>query len=55
MRLIDDQAIAQADIKRLATRYHGPEKADEQMRDQFSREEGVTIHLPMQGVQAYGL
>src|SRR5437588_4248445 len=26
VRLIDDQAIAQADIKRLSTRYHGPEK-----------------------------
>src|SRR3954470_12607475 len=32
-RLIDDQVIAQADIKRLATRYHSPEKAEQLLRD----------------------
>src|SRR6266496_2559025 len=28
-QLIDDQEIAQADIKRLATRYHNPDKAEQ--------------------------
>jgi PPOX class probable F420-dependent enzyme len=51
--LIDDQDIAQADIKRLATRYHGPEIAEQQMRDQFSKEPRVTIRLCVEHVTAY--
>jgi PPOX class probable F420-dependent enzyme len=54
VELIDDQRIAQADIKRLSTRYHGPEMAEQQMSDQFSREERVTIRLTPERVQAYG-
>jgi PPOX class probable F420-dependent enzyme len=52
--LVDDQSVAQPDIKRLATRYHGPEKAEQQMRDQFSREERVTIRLKIEQVIGYG-
>jgi PPOX class probable F420-dependent enzyme len=54
VELIDDQCIAQADIKRLSTRYHGPEKAEQQMRDQFSEEERITIRLRPAHIQAYG-
>src|SRR5947209_17097699 len=54
VRLIDDQNMAQADIKRLATRYHGAAKAEQQVRDQFSREERVTIHLSIDRVEEYG-
>lgn len=43
--LIDDQAIAQHDIHRLAIRYHGAEAADRQMERMFSKEQRVTIHL----------
>lgn len=53
--LIDDQKVAQADISRLSVRYHGPEKAEQQSRDQFSREERVTIRLRIEGVEEYGL
>jgi PPOX class probable F420-dependent enzyme len=53
--LIDDQATAQADIKRLSIHNHGPDKAERQVRDQFSREERVTIRLPLDRVSEYGL
>jgi PPOX class probable F420-dependent enzyme len=43
--LIDDQATAQADIKRLATRYHNPTKAEQMMRDRFSKQQRVTVRM----------
>jgi PPOX class probable F420-dependent enzyme len=49
-RLIDEQATAQADIKRLAARYHNPEKAEQMMRDQFSKQQRVTIRMPIERV-----
>jgi PPOX class probable F420-dependent enzyme len=45
VEMIDDQEIAQQDIFRLATRYHGEEKAKQQMEEQFSREQRVTLRL----------
>ena len=53
-RLVDDQETAQADIRRLATRYGGPEKAEQQMATQFGREERVTVWLSIQGIVGYG-
>ncbi|HLJ66110.1 MAG TPA: PPOX class F420-dependent oxidoreductase [Chloroflexota bacterium] len=52
--LIDDQAVAQEDIRRLSTRYHGPERAEQQMRDQFSNEHRVTLRLTVERVKEYG-
>jgi PPOX class probable F420-dependent enzyme len=49
-QLIDDQATAQADIKRLATRYHNPAKAEQMMRNQFSKEQRVTIRMTIERV-----
>jgi PPOX class probable F420-dependent enzyme len=54
-QLIDDQPTAQEDIKRLSTRYHGPEKAERQVREQFSKEQRMTIRLPAEHVIVYGL
>lgn len=45
VEMIDDQRIAQADIHRLAVRYDGPETAERQTRDQFSKEHRVTLRL----------
>jgi len=45
VELIEDQAIAQHDIKRLAIRYHGEEQAATQVAEQFAKEQRVTIHL----------
>ncbi len=43
--LIDDEQVAQHDIYRLAVRYNGEEKAQQQMAEQFSQEQRVTIRL----------
>jgi PPOX class probable F420-dependent enzyme len=48
--LDDDQAVAQADIKRLAIRYLGPEKGEQQSRERFSQEQRVTIRLTMEQI-----
>jgi PPOX class probable F420-dependent enzyme len=52
-RLIDDQEIAQADIARLAVRYHGPEKGARQA-EQFRRQVRITLRLPLEQVIPYG-
>jgi PPOX class probable F420-dependent enzyme len=49
-QLIDDQATAQADIKRLATRYHNPTKAEQMMRATFSKQQRVTIRMTIERV-----
>lgn len=53
--LVDDPATAQADIRALAIRYHGPEKGARQAEQQFTKERRVTIHLPLDHVIEYGL
>ncbi len=45
VEIIDDQEIAQRDIFRLASRYHGEEKARKQMENQFSKQKRVTLRL----------
>jgi PPOX class probable F420-dependent enzyme len=50
IEMIDDQAIAQADIHRLAIRYHGAEKAERQMRESFSKQHRVTLRLKIEKV-----
>lgn len=52
---IDDQTVAQPDIERLAVRYHGAAKAAEQVRDQFTHEERVTIRFRPEHIDEYGL
>lgn len=49
-RLDDDQAIAQADIKRLALRYHNPEKAEQMVRDSFAKQHRITIRMAIERV-----
>lgn len=49
-----DQATAQADIRALAIRYHGPEKGARQAEQQFSKEQRVTIRLPLDQIIEYG-
>ena len=48
--LIDDPDVGQADIRRLAIRYHGLAKAEQMVRDQFSKQRRVTIRLPIERV-----
>jgi PPOX class probable F420-dependent enzyme len=53
VELINNQAIAQADIERVAVRYHGQEKAARQMAAQFSKEERITIMLTPEHIHGY--
>jgi len=53
VEMIDDPEIAQRDIHRLATRYHGEERAARQMAEQFSKEERVTLRLRCEHVHEY--
>jgi PPOX class probable F420-dependent enzyme len=46
-QLNDDQAVAQADIRALAIRYHGQEEGDRQARDMFAKQQRVSIYLPI--------
>lgn len=52
--LVDDQGQAQADIAALATRYHGQARAEEMVREQFSKQERITIYLSIDNVVAHG-
>lgn len=52
--LVEDQATAQADIKHLAERYHGPGRAAEMVRNGFAKQERITLLLPIGRVDAHG-
>jgi PPOX class probable F420-dependent enzyme len=54
VEMIDDQSRAQADIKTLATRYDGPERAEELVRDSFGKQERITLLLSIDHVIAAG-
>lgn len=51
--LIEDQERAQADIARLAVRYHGEERA-RSMIEQFRGQRRITILVPIERVSAHG-
>lgn len=53
VEMIDDPEIAQRDIYRLSTRYHGEEKARRQMREQFSKETRVSLRLKPESIIEY--
>ncbi len=50
VEIIDDPAIAQHDIYRLAVRYNGEEQAKQQVAETFSREQRITLHLKCEHV-----
>ncbi len=47
MTIVDDQAVAQADIAEMARRYHADEPADaeELIRDRFTRQHRITFRF----------
>ena len=53
VEMIDDPEIAQHDIFRLSSRYHGEEKAKRQMENQFSKEQRVTLRLQPEHIIEY--
>jgi PPOX class probable F420-dependent enzyme len=53
--LIDDQTVAQEDIRRLASRYHGEQTAKDMMSTQFSKEQRITIRMTIESSHEYKL
>lgn len=54
-RIDHDQATAQADIHRLAARYHeDPSKVDELVASRFSKQHRITYRLPIRRVASEG-
>jgi PPOX class probable F420-dependent enzyme len=54
VELNDDLDQGHADIKALATRYDGPEKAEKMMQDVFGKQHRVSILLSIDKVDAHG-
>jgi PPOX class probable F420-dependent enzyme len=54
VHLIEDQVIAQVDIWALAERYHGRARADKMARDQFGKQERITMIMSIQRVMSHG-
>ncbi|MDQ6660856.1 MAG: PPOX class F420-dependent oxidoreductase [Chloroflexota bacterium] len=53
--IIDNPELGQRDIFRLATRYHGEEKAKRQVAEIYSKDERITLHLKCEHIQEYML
>lgn len=53
-KLVDERDTAQEDIHHIAIRYHGEEKAALQMAEMFSKQERVSIYLPVERAVVYG-
>ena len=52
VRIVDDPAISQADVRALAIRYAGPEHGEHQARNQFFREQRVSLYLQIDHIIA---
>jgi PPOX class probable F420-dependent enzyme len=52
--LNEDPAQGQADIKALAVRYEGPERAEEMVAESFGKQHRVSILLPLANIDAHG-
>ena len=50
----EDQEVAQADIKRLAVRYDGPEVAEQMSTNQFTKQVRETIRMTIERVDEHG-
>lgn len=54
VRIVEDQGPAHSDILRMAIRYNGPERGEQQAREQFAAQERISYHLPVREVYAQG-
>lgn len=55
VKLDDDPATAQADIRRLAIRYRGEEKGNQQADTVYAKQRRVTIRFKVENVIVYQL
>lgn len=54
VRIVEEAAAAQDDIKRMAIRYNGREKGEQQARDTFSKQERISYRISAHEVYAQG-
>jgi len=52
--LVEDQTVAQGDVKELAIRYHGVEQGEAMALNQFGTQERVSILLTIDAVDSRG-
>ncbi len=55
VRTITDSETTQADIRRLAARYEGDERAEQQMRSSFSKQERISYRFRITGAIGDGV
>jgi hypothetical protein len=55
VELDDDQATAQADIRRLAIRYRGEERGNQQANNVYAKQQRVTVRLKVENIIVYQL
>ncbi len=55
VELDDDQTTAQADIRRLAIRYRGEEKGNQQANSVYAKQQRVTVRLKVENIIVYQL
>jgi PPOX class probable F420-dependent enzyme len=55
IEMIEDQDTAQADITALAVRYHGRERGEAMGRDEFGKQERITLILHVDRIDVHGL
>ncbi|MDQ3400544.1 MAG: TIGR03618 family F420-dependent PPOX class oxidoreductase [Chloroflexota bacterium] len=55
VRTITDRETTQADIRRLAARYEGDERAEQQMRSSFSEQERISYRFRITGAIGDGV
>lgn len=55
VRVVEDQAIAQADIAAMARRYHAdePARAERLIRDRFERQTRISFRIPVAGAHEH--
>ena len=54
VRIVEEPTRAQDDIRRMAIRYNGTEKGEQQARDTFSKQERISYRLRAAEVYAQG-
>jgi PPOX class probable F420-dependent enzyme len=54
VRIVEDPLTAQDDIRRMAIRYNGKEKGEQQARETFSKQERISYRLRATEVYAQG-
>jgi PPOX class probable F420-dependent enzyme len=55
IHVIDDPTTAQEDIRRLAVRNHGEEEGNRQSREEFSKQQRVSLYMSIERVLEWGL